>query len=71
MGSVVVDNDIVQVSDKVKDLGIILDSQLNMHHHVTSVCKSVYFNIRTREGVSRKNIVAVSFFQNCAIHSYS
>ena len=25
---------------------------------------------KTREGL-RKNIVAVSFFQNCAIHSYS
>ena len=25
----------------------------------------------TREGFSRKNIVAVSFFQNCAIHPYS
>ena len=25
----------------------------------------------TREGFSRKNIVAVSFFQNCAIHQYS
>ena len=25
----------------------------------------------TREGFLRKNIVAVSFFQNCAIHQYS
>ena len=25
----------------------------------------------TREGFLRKNIVAVSFFQNCAIHPYS
>ena len=25
----------------------------------------------TREGFSRKNIVAVSFFQNCSIHQYS
>ena len=24
----------------------------------------------TREGFLRKNIVAVSFFQNCAIHQY-
>ena len=24
----------------------------------------------TREGFLRKNIVAVSFFQNCAIHPY-
>ena len=27
--------------------------------------------IITREGFVRKNIVAVSFFQNCAIHPYS
>ena len=27
--------------------------------------------IKTREGFLRKNIVAVSFFQNCAIHQYS
>ena len=27
--------------------------------------------IVTREGFLRKNIVAVSFFQNCAIHQYS
>ena len=27
--------------------------------------------IITREGFLRKNIVAVSFFQNCAIHQYS
>ena len=28
-------------------------------------------NQTTREGFLRKNIVAVSFFQNCAIHQYS
>ena len=27
--------------------------------------------VLTREGFLRKNIVAVSFFQNCAIHQYS
>ena len=27
--------------------------------------------VKTREGFLRKNIVAVSFFQNCAIHQYS
>ena len=27
--------------------------------------------LKTREGFLRKNIVAVSFFQNCAIHPYS
>ena len=26
---------------------------------------------RTKEGFLRKNIVVVSFFQNCAIHQYS
>ena len=29
------------------------------------------FTKSTREGFLRKNIVAVSFFQNCAIHQYS
>ena len=27
--------------------------------------------VQTREGFLRKNIVAVSFFQHCAIHPYS
>ena len=30
-----------------------------------------YFNVTTRKGFLRKNIVAVSFFQNCAKHPYS
>ena len=30
-----------------------------------------HYRYRTREGFLRKNIVAVSFFQNCAIHQYS
>ena len=29
------------------------------------------FPTSTREGFLRRNIVAVSFFQNCAIHQYS
>ena len=29
------------------------------------------YHSETREGFLRKNIVAVSFFQNCAIHQYS
>ena len=32
---------------------------------------SVMLTEITREGFSRKNIVAVSFFQSCAIHQYS
>ena len=39
------------------------------------VCAFLYFTLKlqntTREGFLRKNIVAVSFFQNCAIHQYS
>ena len=31
----------------------------------------IQLNFKTREGFLRKNIVAVSFFQNCAIHQYS
>ena len=29
------------------------------------------YTLLTREGFLRKNIVAVSFFQNCAMHPYS
>ena len=36
---------------------------------VSNLCNSE--RILTREGFLRKNIVAVSFFQNCAIHQYS
>ena len=43
-----------------------------------STFKVIIFNIclhklsqRTREGFLTKNIVAVSFFQNCATHQYS
>ena len=34
-------------------------------------CKCLHLQLKTREGFLRKNIVAVSFFQNCAIHQYS
>ena len=37
-------------------------------YSIAAFCKNT--NI-TREGFLRKNIVAVSFFQNCAIHPYS
>ena len=35
------------------------------------VCKPCGYTMKTREGFLRKNIVAVSFFQNCATHPYS
>ena len=43
-------------------------------HPVTCIseCYTLIIIIKiTREGFLRKNIVAVSFFQNCAIHQYS
>ena len=39
--------------------------------HVTLRHKINIDRNKTREGFLRKNIVAVSFFQNCAIHQYS
>ena len=39
--------------------------RLTMCHQVSGIIRL------TREGFLRKNIVAVSFFQNCAIHQYS
>ena len=36
-----------------------------------NVCKDYGSKLVTKEGFLRKNIVAVSFFQNCAIHPYS
>ena len=35
------------------------------------VCMEYVYLLLTREGFLRKNIGAVSFFQNCAIHQYS
>ena len=45
LGSVVVGNDAVQVSDKVKNLGVILDSKLDMHHHVNSMYANLCISI--------------------------
>ena len=52
---------------------------LNDNDNILLACKKLHnkfvanltIGIQTREGFLRKNIVAVSFFQNCAIHQYS
>ena len=46
LDSVLVGNNVVLATDKVRNLGVILDPQLKMHHHVNSVCKSAYFHLR-------------------------
>ena len=46
LDSVLVGNNVVLATDKVRNLGVILDPQLKMHHHVNYVCKSAYFHLR-------------------------
>ena len=45
LDSVLVVNNVVLAKDKVRNLGVMLDPQLKMHHHVNSVCKA-YFHLR-------------------------
>ena len=47
-------------------LNLVFSCLVLFSHH--KIQKKSY---KTREGFLRKNIVAVSFFQNCAIHQYS
>ena len=39
-------NAYIQISDKLKTLGVSIDSKLTFEHHVSSICKSCYFHIR-------------------------
>ena len=36
---------LVPVSDEVRNLGVIFDTQLNMHNHVASLCKSSFYHL--------------------------
>ena len=49
-GALQVGNDFINVSFHAKNLGVILDSNLSMHDHITSICKSAYCHLR---GISR------------------
>ena len=46
-------------------------SEKVMLYYLMVVKVNITVQTITREGFLRKNIVAVSFFQNCAIHQYS
>ena len=43
---VTIGGSLVNSSSVVKNLGVLLDSQLTMERHVTSTCKSAYFHLR-------------------------
>ena len=40
------DNCIIEPSDVVRDLGVLLDNKLSMTHHISSVAKSCFFHLR-------------------------
>lgn len=46
MLSINIGPEIVNVTDSVRNLGVMMDSVLNMEDHVTSVCRTCYFHLR-------------------------
>ena len=44
--SIQIGPEIVDVTHSVRNLGVMMDSVLNMEDHVTSVCRSCYFHLR-------------------------
>ena len=54
---------------------ILLDQEYIVHTvkfmHSLGICNIIQAVFITREGFLRKIILAVSFFQNCAIHQYT
>ena len=44
--SINIDNDPIDISDHVRNLGFFLDKHLNMNVHVSNLCKSCYFQLR-------------------------
>ena len=44
--SINIDNDPIDISDHVRNLGVFLDKNLNMNVHVSNVRKSCYFELR-------------------------
>ena len=55
--SIQIGPEIVDVTHSVRNLGVMMDSVLNMEDHVTSVCRSCYFHLR--------NIGAIRQYLEC------
>ena len=70
LDSIQVGSSQIEISTVVRDLGLLVDSNLTMVPHVSSVVKSCYFHLRTlgqlRPQLNRKtaNAVAVSLIQS-------
>jgi len=44
--SIRIGNENVDVTNRARNLGVVMDNLLNMENHVTSVCKSCYYHLR-------------------------
>ena len=67
----------VPLSDKIKTLGVTLDSHLTFNSHISSVCNYAFYHIRALRHI-RKSLtdemakaVAVYLVQSCLDYAYS
>ena len=51
--SINIGSEIVNVTDSVRNLGVMIDSIFNMEDHITSVCRSCYFHLRNIGAIRR------------------
>ena len=60
IGSVPVLSSTVTTVERARDLGVVLDSQLTMSAHVSSVCRSAYHQLRQLRPINRSLSVDVA-----------
>ena len=58
-------------TSELKELASSTGFSVKFMENYTYIFEATEGNLITREDFLRKNIVAVSFFQNCNIHTYS
>ena len=56
-------NMIIELSDKVRDLGVILEKELNLRQHLNDTCKNAFSAIRSisriRKYMSQSNLKCI------------
>ena len=57
MVSINIDNDPIEISDHVRNLGFFLDKHLNMNVHVSNLRKSCYFELRKISYIKLSNFI--------------
>ena len=53
ISSVKIGSEIISLSENVRDLGVVLDSRLSFEKHVSSVCRTAYYDLRRISSIRR------------------